>query len=77
VSALKAKEKRLLKNDALCVESGFPIGTLGNDGVGKTLGSDGVGATFGNNAKRKRRRLQVKSAIDDANNLAMTTQIIP
>jgi hypothetical protein len=53
----KGKEKRrqqILKNDSLCGESGFPIETFGNDGVG---------ATLGNNAEKKLRRLQVRHAM--------------
>jgi hypothetical protein len=29
--------------DALCDENGFPIETLGNDGVREAIGNDGVG----------------------------------
>jgi hypothetical protein len=50
-------------NDALCVENGFPIETLGNDGVGKMVENDAVGASFKNDGERKRRRLRVSPAI--------------
>jgi hypothetical protein len=35
------RRQRQLKNDALCVESGLPIETFGNDGVGGIWG-DGI-----------------------------------